>query len=195
MISNRIVNLTGRKYGRLKVLSFAGMVDNGKQGKGASWLCQCSCGNKIIVRAVNLQGGNTRSCHCLSKELSSKRCHDLAIKLNTKHNMTESRLYHIWTNMRCRCNNPNRNNYHRYGGRGMKVCSEWNDFTNFHKWAISHKYKEGLTIDRIDNNGNYEPLNCQWLTFSENASKDNYRKRMKLANLRSLSFKRQPSGD
>ena len=88
-----------------------------------------------------------------------------------------SRLYQIWTSMRNRCNNPNCRVYHRYGGRGISICHEWSRFATFESWALSSGYSHTLTIDRIDNDGNYEPSNCQWLTGSENAAKAMYDKK------------------
>jgi hypothetical protein len=82
-----------------------------------------------------------------------------------------TKLYAVWDAMKQRCNNPNNKSYFRYGGRGIAICQDWYDFQNFHDWAMSHGYQEGLSIDRIDNDGNYCPENCQWLTISENASK------------------------
>ncbi|MDR0441837.1 MAG: hypothetical protein LBH44_00345 [Treponema sp.] len=86
-----------------------------------------------------------------------------------------TKLYAVWESMRQRCNNPNSKPYPHYGGRGIVMCQEWDDFQNFYNWALSSDYKEGLSIDRIDNDGNYCPENCQWMTVSENASKGSRR--------------------
>ena len=81
--------------------------------------------------------------------------------------MSQTRLYRIWSNMKTRCENPNRKDYKRYGQRGVKVCEEWSDFLTFYEWAINNGYKDGLTLDRIDANSNYEPSNCRWATAKE----------------------------
>lgn len=84
-----------------------------------------------------------------------------------KHGLCYSRIYGIWNGIINRCENPNRKAYSRYGGRGIKVCEEWHDFINFYNWAINNGYQENLSIDRIDNKGNYEPSNCRWATAKE----------------------------
>lgn len=83
------------------------------------------------------------------------------------HRADYDRLYRIWKAMRTRCNNPHTKEYHRYGGRGIKVCDEWNDYIVFRDWAYQNGYTEKLTIDRIDNNKNYSPDNCKWSTLVE----------------------------
>lgn len=122
------------------------------------------CGGSTVVTTGSLRSGNTKSCGCLRKEMLVKR--------QTVHGMAKSQerhpLYIVWASMKSRCYNPNEPSYKNYGGRGIKMCDEWMDFVPFMKWALNNGYREGLEIDRIDNNGNYEPGNCRFVTRSEN---------------------------
>lgn len=153
---SKINNLTGKKFGRLKVLEYYGNSKNCK----ALWLCQCECGNTKIILGNSLTSKATVSCGCYNKEKARER--------RTKHNLSYSRLYKIWCGMKTRCYNKNFVYYCNYGGRGITICDEWlNDFETFYKWAISNGYEEGLTIDRINNDGNYEPINCRWISRKE----------------------------
>lgn len=140
-------NLTGKKFGRIIV----GKYDKGK------WECFCSCGNITYVRTNSLTSGRTQSCGCLGKERSSKS--------STKHGGTNTRLYSIWRNMKCRCSCPTASKYEIYGGKGIRVCDEWLPFTGFRDWALTHGYSNNLSIDRINSDGNYEPKNCRWVTY------------------------------
>lgn len=128
------------------------------------WLFRCECGNETIqvIRAVS--SGKIKSCGCYHKIESTIRAREQF----TKHDLSKTRVYHIWKYMKSRCLNPNTKAYRLYGERGITVCDEWeNDFQPFYDWALSHGYSDILTIDRINNDGNYEPSNCRWATMKE----------------------------
>lgn len=154
-------DLTGQKFNRLTVIRKAKNYSGGR----TLWVCQCECGKEIFVNGYNLRQGFTKSCGCLQKEIATKNC-----KLRTKHNLINSSLYTVWASMKQRCSNKNGLAYKNYGGRGITICDEWvNDFQAFYDWAINNGYKHNLTIDRINNDGNYEPSNCRWVTRSVQA--------------------------
>lgn len=154
-------DITGERFGRLVVLR---RVENKVSPKGFSkpqYECLCDCGTIKKIVKDNLISGGTASCGCYKKEKDHERflVHGFAEK--------PDKLYQKWSGMRSRCYNPNAIGYKNYGGRGIKVCAEWDDYGVFRKWAIDNGYKEGLTIDRIDVDGNYEPSNCRFTTTKE----------------------------
>ena len=151
-------DLTGKKFGKLEVI---GVHDTGS--RKTYYVCQCDCGNVKVVRADALISGATKSCGCIKKEQDKAN-----LTANHSHKMSGTRIYETWQDMKRRCYNKQNARYDRYGGRGITVCDEWlNNFQSFYDWAISNGYSDDLTIDRIDNDGNYEPSNCRWSTAKE----------------------------
>ena len=154
------IDLTGKRFGRLKVISFH------ERKKGAAyWKCICDCGNITVKQGSSLSYGCTRSCGCLSQENRSK-----VGKANKKHKCDDQRLLAVWRSMMFRCESPKSNRYHIYGGRGIKVCDEWHDIDVFTDWALANGYQHGLTIDRIDVDGMYCPENCRFVSKKEQAN-------------------------
>jgi hypothetical protein len=150
---SRLIDFTGKRFGKLVAIKQVGKNKSGYQ----LWLCKCDCGGESVVNYHNLKNNHTQSCGCLRRERT--------IEANTIHGLRKTRLYRIWHHMRERCYYPKEKRYAQYGGRGIIVCDEWkNDFQAFYAWAIANGYKEDLSIDRIDVNGNYEPSNCRWVS-------------------------------
>lgn len=147
----------GQKYGKLTVSEDLGMIKRPNGKKRHFWKCKCDCGNVFEVRGDCLKSGNNKSCGCLQYEHAK-----------TTHNMTGTKIYRVWASMKQRCENSNDNAYKWYGSLGVKVCGEWSkSFEKFYSWAKKSGYKEGLTIERVDVKGNYEPNNCKWITQRE----------------------------
>lgn len=151
------VDMIGRKFGKLTVLEEC--KERNKQSQ-LMYKCKCDCGNIKIVRGYTLRNGSSKSCGCLNK-----------INHHKTHGKSGTRLYSIFCDMKKRCYNNNCNDFHNYGGRGVSIYDEWlNDFQTFYDWSITHGYKDNLTIDRIDVDGNYEPNNCRWVDVKKQAN-------------------------
>lgn len=158
-------DLTGKRFGRWTVLYEGEPIIGSGNRRLRRWICRCDCGSERLVRELNLKQGKSSSCGCYHSDLM----HEVG-KVNTTHGMSETRLYRIYKHMICRCNNPNDIRYDIYGGRGIRVCDEWSSFEVFAEWAIANGYRDDLSIDRIDVNGNYSPDNCKWSSDQEQAS-------------------------
>ena len=152
-------DLTGQRFGRLVVVFRA---KNDSRGN-ARWICECECGNMVAVTTGRLRSGHTQSCGCRKRDLMANTG-----RANATHKLSFSRLYNIWHKMKQRCLNSNHIHFKNYGGRGIAVCDEWReDFKAFYDWAMRNGYADNLTIDRIDNDGNYCPSNCRWVTAKQ----------------------------
>lgn len=143
------MDLTGNKYGKLVVISRAG----NKKGR-VFWSCLCDCGNEAVISADNLRTGNTKSCGCNWYK--------------KKHGFHEHPVYGVWCNMLARCARINHPLFYQYGGRGIRVCSEWKNPETFIRWALENGWAPGLQIDREDNNKGYSPDNCRFVTSKVN---------------------------
>lgn len=155
--------MTGQRFGRLTAIK---RVDN-SAGHNTRWLCRCDCGNERIVSRGHLRSGHTKSCGCFHSEL--------LLRSNYKHGGSTrgdtDRLYVIWRGMIDRCYNKNNMRYEAYGGRGIKVCDAWrHNYISFREWALSHGYSDNLTIDRINNDEEYDPQNCRWADLNQQAN-------------------------
>lgn len=153
-------NRVGQTFGRLTVIEYAGK-DNFHHSR---WLCKCECGNKKIISSHSLTSGTTVSCGCYNKEIIKKQ------KSNLRHGFWGTKIYTDWKAMKQRCANSKSRSYQWYGARGIKVCDEWkNDFMSFynHVSKLPHFGEDGYSLDRINNDGNYEPGNVRWATAKE----------------------------
>lgn len=153
-------DLTGLKFERLTVIERVADHVEPSGRRVAMWKCVCDCGSVVTVNGKHLKKGDTKSCGCLQREHPN----------GTTHGLRKTPLYSVWAGMksRCACKNETSVSFKNYYSRGIKVCKEWqDDFKAFYDWAMANGYRKGLTLDRINNDGNYEPNNCRWTTRKE----------------------------
>ena len=149
-----------QRFGKLIIIQELGRIRFGLKTQ-RQFLCQCDCGEQSKILLSNLRSGKIKSCGCSQ--------FDGMKESRITHGLSHHSLFSVWCGMKRRCYNPHEHKYSRYGGRGIKLCDEWkNDFQAFYDWAIANGYQKGLQIDRINNDGNYEPCNCRFVTIQEN---------------------------
>ena len=149
----KAIDISGNRYGHLIAL-YRDEKDHSR------WYCRCDCGKVKSIPYSNFKYGTTKSCGCGQGKPGTENN-------SYKHGGAKTKLHNVWKSMRQRCRNKNCHDYKWYGGVGIDICSEWDDFSKFREWADSSGYKEGLTIERIDSTKNYSPENCTWKTIQE----------------------------
>ena len=162
----RVKRLEGQRFGRLTVIQEVGRNKSGN----ALWLCKCDCGEEKVISSSSLRHGGTQSCGCIKREQNTE--------MFVTHGETHSPLYKLWASIKNRCNNPNGRKYINYGGRGIKICPEWeSNYLAFKNWCLENGYEKGLTIERKDVNGDYSPQNCIFATqkVQQNNRTNNHR--------------------
>lgn len=162
----KIKDIKGQRFGKLVVIEFKEIKKH-----RAMWLCKCDCGNTKTIYSDCLLRGDTKSCGCIHQKQLIERNKKQNFNRHKIHGLSKTKLYKRWKRIKSRCYNINSKDYKYYGGCGIKMCDEWKkNYLSFYNWAINNGYKEELTIDRINVNGNYEPSNCRWVTWKEQAN-------------------------
>ena len=171
---SRTIDMTGwvmKEHGipdsRITVIEKGKTITTSNGQRKLYWKCKCECGKEFESTGAHVRSGDCKSCGCYQRE-NAKECH-------TIHEGRYTRLYKVWIGMKKRCDSPSNPAYHNYGGRGIKVCKEWYDFSIFRDWAMGNGYDETAkhgecTLDRIDNNKDYMPSNCRWVTMQEQSN-------------------------
>lgn len=156
-----VKNIVGQKFGDLTVVNLYGKTER----KRCLWNCLCECGNYKIVPTASLKSGHVKSCGCFIKGERKRNGYQV------KHKWSRTKLYACWISIKHRCSNPKFPAFKHYGGKGIIICKEWEfNFEAFKDWSLANGYQEHLTIDRKDSNKNYEPDNCRWATWVQQAN-------------------------
>ena len=173
MSRGKIKDITGKRFGKLVVVE----MTEKRVNRHVVWRCVCDCGNECFVRSTVLTTGRTKSCGC-----NLNKARKNIGNIRRTHGRSSEKIYFIWQGMRKRCSKEYHKNYKDYGGRGISVCNEWNDsFENFFDYVsqLEHYGEEGYSLDRIDNNGNYEPGNVKWSTQKEQCNNRRHKQKRK----------------
>lgn len=171
----KFIDLTGQRFGRLSVVKRTGCFNDGQ----VAWQCVCDCGKAITVRSRDLRTGHTRSCGCLQQDV----CRETIIEFHKQMGYdghTQRPVFQVWKDMIRRCYDIENESYKNYGGRGIRVCSEWHDPRSFEQWALDNGFHKGLQLDRKDNEGDYQPNNCRFVSRIENCNNKRTNRRVEL---------------